>query len=164
MTEVSSMKLNQLTDENYSRKKRMRVGRGIGSGKGKTCGAGHKGQKSRSGVSVNGFEGGQMPIYRRVPKRGFVNVGRVSFQVVNIGDIQRYIDNKRLDGSKEVNCTSLLEAGLLKKDKKLKLLGKGQIKSAVKFTVDAASESAIEAVKKAGGSVSIIEKAKANAA
>jgi large subunit ribosomal protein L15 len=158
------MTLNQLTDENYSRQKRKRVGRGIGSGTGKTCGAGHKGQKSRSGVSVNGFEGGQMPIYRRVPKRGFVNVLRVSIHTINVGEIQRYVDNKRIDASKPIDCATLVEAGILKRVKPLKLLAKGEIKSPLKFVVDAASASAIEAVKKAGGSVTLVEPARKKAA
>ena len=156
--------LNQLTDPDYSRQKRIRVGRGIGSGKGKTCGAGHKGQKSRSGVSIHGFEGGQMPIYRRVPKRGFVNTRRVSFQVINVGDIQRYVDAKRLDSSVVITNALLIEAGIFKKDKPLKLLAKGKITVAVKLTVDAASEAAIAAVKKAGGAVTIIESAEKKAA
>lgn len=150
-------KLNQLTDASYSRKKRMRVGRGIGSGKGKTCGAGYKGQKSRSGVSINGFEGGQMPIYRRVPKRGFVNVGRVGYETLNLGEIQTYVDNNLLDGKAVIDRTVLKAAKLLRKDKPFKLLAKGQLREALQITADAASESAIEAVKKVGGKLILSE-------
>lgn len=166
MTESSTptTTLNQLTDPGYHRKKRMRVGRGIGSGKGKTCGAGHKGQKARSGVSVNGFEGGQMPIYRRVPKRGFVNTRRVEFHVINISDIQRYIDNNRLDAAQVIDVASLIKAEILHSDKPLKLLAKGELKAAIKVQVHAASEAAIEAVKKAGGNVTIVDTAHKKAA
>ena len=142
-----------------AKKSSKRVGRGIGSGKGKTCGAGHKGQKSRTGVSINGFEGGQMPIYRRVPKRGFVNIGRVVFQTINIGEIQKFIDSKKITGSEILTKDFMVANGLIKANKPLKLLAKGAIKNAVKIETDTASKSALELVSKAGGEVIILSKA-----
>ncbi len=152
------MKLNELTDPSYSRKKRMRVGRGIGSGKGKTCGAGHKGQKSRSGVSINGFEGGQMPIYRRVPKKGFVSMSRITFQKINIGDIQKLIDEKKIKASDTLTKEVMLKNGIIKANKPLKLLAKGELKASIKIEADSASASAIELVRKAGGEVVLLVK------
>lgn len=148
-------KLNQLTDENFSRKKRMRVGRGIGSGKGKTCGSGHKGQKSRSGVSIYGFEGGQMPIYRRVPKRGFKSLNKVEYVLLNTGDIQKLIDSKRIDAKKEISIDTLTEAGLAKKTDLLKILAKGAVSAAVTIKAHAASKTAVAAIEKAGGKLAI---------
>lgn len=150
-------KLNQLTDEGFQRKKRKRVGRGIGSGTGKTCGAGHKGQKSRSGVSINGFEGGQNPIYRRLPKRGFVNIARVEFATLNLGQIQKLIETKVLDAKKDITVAALVAAKLVKKNALVKILGSGEIKDAVTFQVHAASASAIKAVEKASGKVVLVE-------
>jgi len=148
--------LNELQNENAPKKSRKRVGRGIGSGKGKTCGRGHKGQKSREGVSINGFEGGQMPIYRRVPKRGFTNIFRVEFQPLNVGDLQKYVDNKKLDASKTINVETLLKAGIIKKFyKPVKILGKGTLKAALNLEVDSASKSAIEIVEKSGGKITL---------
>lgn len=153
------MKLNQLKDNKGARKNRIRVGRGIGSGKGKTAGRGVKGQKARSGVSVNGFEGGQMPIYRRIPKRGFANIHRIEFQKVNVGDLQRLVDAKKLDEKKPVTLQALYDAGFLKKlSQPYKVLGKGALKAALTIEADAASESALKLVKKAGGSVTLTKK------
>lgn len=150
------MKLNELTNDRNKRKNRKRIGRGIGSGKGKTGGRGGKGQTARSGVAINGFEGGQMPIYRRVPKRGFVNPFKVKFQTVNLDTLQKFIDNGHLDASKVINKISLLEAGILnRKGLPVKILAKGEIKSAVKIEVCAASKTAIKAIEKAGGKVTI---------
>lgn len=150
------MQLNELADNQGARKNRIRVGRGMGSGKGKTAGRGVKGQKSRSGVSINGFEGGQMPIHRRLPKRGFKNHSRVEFAVVNLADLQRAIDAGKLDAKKDITRESLVEAGLVKpRDERIKLLGKGTLSAKVKIAVTKASKAAVEAVEKAGGNVSI---------
>lgn len=151
------MKLNDIRNDSSPRKNRKRVGRGIGSGTGKTCGSGHKGQKSRSGVSINGFEGGQMPIYRRVPKRGFVNIHRVTFQWVNIGELQKFVDSKKIDAKKAITRQSLYEAGILKRaDQPVKILAKGELKASLKIEADAASNTAIKAVEKAGGKLTVI--------
>lgn len=151
-----SIELNNIADNEGARKARTRVGRGIGSGKGKTCGRGHKGQKSRSGVAVKGFEGGQMPIHRRLPKRGFNNYNRKELEAVNIGRLQDFVDAKKLDAKKAITVATLVEAGVVngKKDG-VKLLAKGELKAGLKITIDAASEAAIKAVEKAGGSVTI---------
>ena len=150
------MKLNELKDNEGARHRKMRVGRGIGSGKGKTAGRGQKGQKSRSGVSINGFEGGQQALYRRLPKRGFNNFARVEYPVVNVGAIQKCVDAGTLDAKKPVDLQALKNAGLLRpNDSAVKLLGKGAIKAAVKCDVTLASKSAIAAVEKAGGSVAV---------
>lgn len=151
------MNLNQLSDK--SRKNRKRVGRGIGSGTGKTCGRGHKGQKSRTGVAVNGFEGGQTPLYRRVPKRGFVNIFRVEYQTVNLGDLQKFVDSKKIDTSKTITKDYLYETGIIKKlSQPVKILAKGQLKSALKIEACAASASAVKLVEKAGGKLSVVQK------
>lgn len=156
------MKLNTITDDKSSNPNRKRVGRGIGSGTGKTCGKGHKGQKSRSGVSINGFEGGQMPIYRRLPKRGFTNIFRTEYQTINIGELQKFVDAKRIDGSKVVGKKTLLDAGILKKaNLPFKVLGKGSVKASLKLEADAASASAVKAVEKAGGKITLVKKAEA---
>lgn len=148
------MQLNELKDNDGATKNRKRVGRGIGSGKGKTCGRGVKGQKSRTGVSINGFEGGQMPIYRRLPKRGFNNFNRVEFATVNLSELQSAIDAKRLDAKKTVDRAALQAAGLIRSsDKGIKLLGNGELKAKIKLEVCKASKSATAAVEKAGGSV-----------
>jgi len=158
------MKLNQLRDNEGARKSRKRVGRGIGSGMGKTSTSGHKGQKARSGVAIKGFEGGQMPLYRRLPKRGFTNVFRKEFEIVNIGRLQQAIDEKKIDAGKPVDTAALQAAGLVhgKKDG-VRLLGKGEIKTKVEITVDGASNGAIEAVKAAGGMVTVAAGATAEA-
>jgi large subunit ribosomal protein L15 len=151
------MKLNDLRDNDGARKGRMRVGRGIGSGKGKTSGRGQKGQKSRSGVAIKGFEGGQMPLHMRLPKRGFNNPFGKDFAEVNIGMIQKFIDAKKLDAKKDIDHAALKAAGLAKGGKDgVRLLGKGEITAKAKFIVNGASKGAIEAVEKAGGSVEVL--------
>lgn len=155
------MKLNQLSDNAGATKARKRVGRGIASGTGKTAGRGVKGQKSRSGVSLVGFEGGQMPLYRRLPKRGFKNPFTKTYAEINLGRLQKAIDDKKLDAGKPINEAALREAGMLKgKTDGLRLLGQGTLSAKVTVEVSGASKSAIAAVEKAGGSVSIIAPAK----
>ncbi|MCW2245577.1 large subunit ribosomal protein L15 [Azospirillum fermentarium] len=151
------MKLNDLRDNAGARKARIRVGRGIGSGKGKTGGRGVKGQTSRTGVSINGFEGGQMPLHRRLPKRGFTNIFREEYAVVNLGMVQKAIDAGKLDVSQTIDAAALEVAGVVGKGKKagVRLLGKGEITAKVTFSLAGASKSAIEAVEKAGGSVTL---------
>ena len=148
------MELHTLTDNKGATRNRKRVGRGVGSGIGKTSGSGHKGQKARSGVSIKGFEGGQMPIHRRLPKRGFVNVFRKRYVEVNIGNIQKSIDEGRIDASKPIDTTALQSAGLVGKLKDgIRLLGNGNVTAKINIHVAGASKSAISAVQKAGGSV-----------
>ena len=148
------MKLNEITDNEGALKSRKRVGRGIGSGTGKTGGRGVKGQKARSGVAINGFEGGQMPIYRRLPKRGFNNIFRADYVVVSLGRIQAAIDTKKLDGKKTVDAAALKAAGVIRREKDgVRLLGKGEISVALNLTVYSASTGAIKAIEAAGGSV-----------
>ena len=155
------MKLSDIADNAGSRKKRMRVGRGIGSGKGKTSGRGGKGQTARSGVRIKGFEGGQMPLHRRLPKRGFNNVFRVEFAEVNLDRIQQAIDAGVLDAGAVINAESLVKSGVLRRPKAgVRLLGRGEIKAKVNIEVYGASKSAIEAVEKAGGSVKMLAPAK----
>jgi large subunit ribosomal protein L15 len=154
------MKLNELRDNPGARKTRIRVGRGIGSGKGKTSGKGHKGAKARSGVAINGFEGGQTAIYRRLPKRGFHNVNAKDFAIVNIGRIQEALDDGRLTAGVALDGAVLLAAGLVRKSKDgVRLLGKGEIKAAITITVDGASAMAVASVEKAGGKVTVIGEA-----
>ena len=151
------MKLNDIRDNDGARKSRIRIGRGIGSGKGKTGGRGQKGQKSRSGVAIKGFEGGQMPLHMRLPKRGFNNPFGKDYAEVNIGMVQKFIDAKKLDGSKVVDHEALKAAGLARGGKDgVRLLGKGELKAKVNFKVAGASKGAIEAVEKAGGKVEVI--------
>ncbi|MCK5575673.1 MAG: 50S ribosomal protein L15 [Sphingomonadales bacterium] len=151
------MKLNELNDNEGARKERMRVGRGIGSGKGKTGGRGVKGQKSRSGVAIKGFEGGQMPIHRRLPKRGFNNIFAKEFAEVNIGRIQKAIDAKIIDAKKAITSDVLIAAGVARKAKDgLRLLGKGELTAKVTVEVNGASAGAVAAVEKAGGKVTIL--------
>jgi large subunit ribosomal protein L15 len=153
------MRLNEIKDKHGSRKERVRIGRGIGSGVGKTGGRGGKGQTARSGVAINGFEGGQMPLHRRLPKRGFNKWRRKDYNEINLGFLQQAIDDKRVDASKPLDVATLVEAGVLRRPKDgLRLLGNGEIKSKVKLTVDHATASAKSAVEKAGGSITIIEK------
>lgn len=150
------MKINELRDNPGARKSATRVGRGIGSGKGKTAGSGHKGQKARSGVAINGFEGGQMPIYRRLPKRGFTSLNKKDFQVLNLGRLQKAIDDKKLDAKKPITVESLVEAGVVGKViDGVRLLAKGELKAKVDITVTGASKGAVEAVEKAGGKVTV---------
>lgn len=150
------MKLNQLSDNEGARKDRKRVGRGIGSGTGKTSGAGHKGQKSRSGVAIKGFEGGQMPLHRRLPKRGFNNIFRKDYVAVNIGRLQAAIDAGKLDASAEINAASLKASGVVTNPRDgIRLLASGELKTKVNIAVAGASKAAIAAVEKAGGSVTV---------
>ena len=148
------MKLNEIRDNKGARKSLMRVARGVGSGKGRTAGRGIKGQKSRTGVSINAFEGGQMPVYRRLPKRGFKNIFRKDYAVINVGDLQKAIDSKILSATKEINAIALMEAGIMKKiNDGIRLLGKGTLTSKVTIRVVGATETAKAAVEKAGGEV-----------
>lgn len=148
------MKLNQLTDNQGARKKPIRVGRGIGSGKGKTGGRGGKGQTARSGVAINGFEGGQMPLFRRLPKKGFTNIFRLDYVVVNVGTLQQAVEDKRLDAGQTVTAKSLKEAGIISRTLDgIRLLNKGELKSKLTIEVAGASKAAVAAVEKAGGSV-----------
>ncbi len=149
------MKLNELSDNPGARKNRKRVGRGPGSGTGTTAGRGMKGQKSRSGVSLKGFEGGQMPLYRRLPKRGFKNPFRKHFAVINTGRLQKAIDEKRLDAKKTIDAAALIAAGVIGRrvGDGVRLLAKGEIKTKVTLEVAGASRAALAAVEKAGGSV-----------
>jgi large subunit ribosomal protein L15 len=150
------MKLNDLRDNDGARKGRMRVGRGIGSGKGKTAGRGQKGAKARSGVSVNGFEGGQMPLHMRIPKRGFNNIFAKDFAEVNLGLVQKAIDSGKLDAKAVIDHAALKAAGLGRGGKDgVRLLGKGEFTAKVKFAVAGVSKGALAAVEKAGGSVEL---------
>jgi large subunit ribosomal protein L15 len=153
------MKLNELKDNEGARKARMRVGRGIGSGKGKTSGRGQKGQKSRSGVSIKGFEGGQMPLHMRIPKRGFNNIFAKDYAEVNLGAIQKVIDAKKLETKGTIDHDALKAAGLARGGKDgVRLLGKGELKTKLAFKVAGVSKGAKEAIEKAGGSVELIER------
>ena len=155
------MKLSDIADNAGSRKKRMRVGRGIGSGKGKQAGRGGKGQTARTGVRIKGFEGGQMPLHRRLPKRGFNNVFRVEYAEINLDRLQQAIDAKSIDAKDTVNAESLVKAGVLRRAKAgVRLLGRGELKAKLNIEVHGASKSAIAAVEKAGGSVKILAPAK----
>ena len=148
------MKLNELKGNPGARHRKMRVGRGIGSSKGKTCGRGGKGQTARTGVRINGFEGGQTPIHRRLPKRGFNNHMRVEYAIVNTGEIQRAVDAGTLDRKKDINLEALRKANLVRgSESVVKLLAKGEIKAKVTLQVDMASKAAQAAVEKAGGNI-----------
>ncbi|MET0360459.1 MAG: 50S ribosomal protein L15 [Sphingobium sp.] len=150
--------LNDLRDNDGARKGRMRVGRGIGSGKGKTAGRGQKGAKARSGVAINGFEGGQMPLHMRIPKRGFNNIFAKDYAEVNLGMVQKAIDAGKIEAGAALDQAALNAAGLSRGGKNgIRLLAKGTLTAKVSFTVAGASKSAIEAVEKAGGSVTVIE-------
>ncbi len=155
------MKLNELRDNPGARPKFKRLGRGIGSGKGKTSGKGVKGQKAREGVALNGFEGGQLPIYRRLPKRGFFNHSRVAWAPVNIGSLEKAVESGRIDASAPVTEESLRTAGLVRQEKSplgVRLLAKGELTRALHITVTGASASAVAAVEKAGGTVTVLAK------
>src|SRR5690348_1079834 len=155
------MKLNQLADRPGSRKKRQRIGRGIGSGMGKTGGRGGKGQTARSGVRIKGFEGGQMPLHRRLPKRGFNNIFRLEFVEINLDRLQQAIDAKLIDAKDAINAESLVKSGVLRRAKDgVRLLGRGELKTKLTIEVHGASKSAIAAVEKAGGNVKILAPAK----
>jgi large subunit ribosomal protein L15 len=159
------MKLNEIADNAGARKARMRVGRGIGSGKGKTSGRGVKGQKSRTGVAIKGFDGGQMPLYRRIPKRGFLPPHQKAWVVVNLGTLQKAIDEKKLDAAKPIDAAAMQAAGLFKKAHDgVRLLGKGEITTRIEVKVAGASASAIAAVEKAGGKVELPPRPVAEAA
>jgi large subunit ribosomal protein L15 len=155
--------LNDIRDNEGSRKKRMRVGRGIGSGKGKTGGRGVKGQTSRTGVAVKGFEGGQMPLHRRLPKRGFHNIFRLDFNEVSLERIQTAIDAGKLDASKPVTEAALVAAGALRRVKHgVRVLGTGELKAKVTLEVAHATKTAVAAVEKAGGTVTLLASEKAS--
>jgi large subunit ribosomal protein L15 len=150
------MKLNDLRDNPGARKSRMRVGRGIGSGKGKTAGRGQKGQTSRSGVSIYGFEGGQMPLHMRIPKRGFNNIFGTDFAIVNLGMIQKLVDGGKLDAKGVIDHAVLKVAGVARGGKDgVRLLAKGELTTKLSFKVAGASKGAIEAVEKLGGAVEV---------
>ena len=152
------MKLNDIRDNEGAHKSRIRVGRGIGSGKGKTGGRGVKGQKARAGVAVKGFEGGQMPLYRRLPKRGFHNLFSKDLNEVNLGRIQQAVEAGKLDTKGTVTIEALVTAGVITRQAKdgVKILGVGELKAKLAFEVYGASKSAVEAIEKAGGSVKIL--------
>jgi len=150
------MKLNEIKDNEGARKSRKRVARGIGSGSGKTAGRGQKGQKSRSGVAVNGFEGGQMPIYRRLPKRGFKNPFAKEYAVVNLDTIQKAVDAGKLNAN-SIDVKSLMESGIISKQLDgIRLLARGAITTSVTISVNSASKAAVAAVEKAGGKVTVV--------
>jgi len=151
------MKLSDLRDNPGARKSRRRVGRGIGSGKGKTAGRGGKGQTARSGVAIKGFEGGQMPLHRRLPKRGFKNIFRKRFNELNLERVQQAIDAGKLDAAALIDVEALVAAGVLRRAKDgVRLLGGGELKAKVDIAVAGASKSAIAAVESAGGSVKVL--------
>jgi large subunit ribosomal protein L15 len=155
------MKLSDIADNAGSRKKRMRVGRGIGSGKGKTSGRGGKGQTARSGVRIKGFEGGQMPIHRRLPKRGFNNIFKLDFAEINLDRLQAAIDARTIDAGSAITAESLVKSGVLRRAKDgVRLLGRGELKAKLTIEVHGASKSAVEAVEKAGGTIKILAPAK----
>jgi len=151
------MKLNEIRDNEGAHKKRMRVGRGPGSGKGKTAGRGVKGQKARSGVAIKGFEGGQMPIHMRLPKRGFNKPNRLSFAHINLDRVQDAIDSGNLDAKAVIDAAALIASGAVRREKDgIRLLARGEVKMAVKFRVMGASAAAVKAVEAAGGAVEVI--------
>ena len=150
------MNLNNIKDNVGSNKNRKRIGRGIGSGTGKTSGKGHKGQKARSGVSIKGFEGGQMPIHRRLPKRGFNNINKVSFVEINVNRLDKLIDEKIIDPNKTINNKVFMDIGLINSEKsRVKLLANGELKNKINIEISAISSSAKDKVEKVGGSVLI---------
>jgi large subunit ribosomal protein L15 len=152
------MKLNEIADIPGANKKRKRVGRGIGSGKGKTAGRGGKGQTARSGVAINGFEGGQMPLHRRLPKRGFTNIFRKRYAEIGLEKIQKAVDSGLLDAKKTVDAEALLAAGLVRRSRDgIRVLGGGELKAKLSFDVAGASGPARAAIEKAGGSIKVVE-------
>ena len=154
----SEMRLNELRDNPGATKEKKRVGRGPGSGKGKTAGRGIKGQKSRSGVAINGYEGGQMPLYQRLPKRGFNNINAKRYAVINLGILQKFIDSGKLDVKNTLNEEVLLNSGLVRRVwDGVRLLNKGQITSKVNIEVTGASKTAVAAIEKAGGTVKVLK-------
>ena len=155
------MRLNELRDNPNARKSRTRVGRGIGSGKGKTAGRGHKGQKSRSGVAIKGFEGGQMPIHMRLPKRGFNNISRKDFAELTLGNLQAAIKKGLIDSSKKITEVELCSSGIVKKSKDgVKILNKVEIKDKIDISVSKATQSSIKLIESLGGKIELLEKAK----
>ena len=159
------MRLSEIADNPGARKKRMRVGRGIGSGKGKTSGRGGKGQTARSGVRIKGFEGGQMPLHRRLPKRGFRNIFRIEYAEINLDRLQDAVDSALVDATKLVNAESLVEAGVLRRALGgVRLLGRGELRAKLTIEVCGTTKSAIAAVEKAGGSVKVLAPKKAEEA
>ena len=156
------MKLNELRDNEGAAKKQKRVARGPGSGKGKTAGRGIKGQKSRSGVALGGYEGGQMPLYRRLPKRGFNKPNRMEYAVVNLGLIEKFIEAGKLDAKAEITEDAIIAAGVTRRKRDgIRILAKGEIKSKINLTVTGASAAAVEAVAKAGGKLTVTSAAAA---
>ena len=152
------MKLNELRDNSNANRDRVRVGRGIGSGTGKTAGRGHNGQNSRSGSGMKGFEGGQMPLYRRLPKRGFSNPFTKRYAVVNLGQLQAAIDRKKLDPKKVINGDALLAAGLIKRvEDGVRVLGKGELKAKVTVEAVGASKGAVAGIEKVGGALTLLK-------
>ncbi|EBA10809.1 50S ribosomal protein L15 [Roseobacter sp. CCS2] len=150
------MKLNELSDNPGATKPKQRIGRGAGSGKGKTGGRGIKGQKSRSGVAIKGYEGGQMPLYQRLPKRGFNKPNRKTFAVINLGLIQKFIDEGKIDVKADITEDALVASGLVRRKKDgIRVLAKGDFKAKAKIAVTGASKGAVEAVEKAGGSLTV---------
>ena len=151
------MKLNEIRDNQGARRLKLRISRGIGSGKGKTGGRGGKGQTARTGVSINGFEGGQMPLYRRLPKRGFTNIFARKYAEVNLGRLQQAIESGKIDSKSPIDDKVLVKAGLVRRVLDgIRLLGKGELKTKISLEVSGATKKAIEAVEKAGGSVKIL--------
>lgn len=158
------MKLNEISDKDGATHSRKRLGRGIGSGSGKTAGRGVKGQKARSGVAVNGFEGGQMPLYRRLPKRGFTNIFRKDFNTVSLGRIQKAIDAGKLDAALPIDAAALVAAGVIRRARDgVRVLADGELKAKLNLDVAGASKPAVEKVEAAGGSVKLPEAAAAAA-
>jgi large subunit ribosomal protein L15 len=156
----SEMRLNELRDNPGATKSKKRVGRGPGSGKGKTAGRGIKGQKSRSGVAINGYEGGQMPLYQRLPKRGFNNINAKKYAVINLGILQKFIDNGKIDIEKPVTEKAMVDSGLVRRIwDGVRLLNKGEISSRVNLEVTGASRPAIASVEKIGGTVKVLKSA-----
>lgn len=154
------MKLNELRDNPGAKPSKKRVARGVGSGKGKTAGRGIKGQKSRSGVAINGYEGGQMPLYRRLPKRGFNRPFPEKYAIVNLGQLQSFVDAGKLDAKGEITAETLVEAGVIRRKLDgVRVLGKGELKAKLNLNVHGASKSAIEAVEKAGGKITTAQPA-----
>ena len=150
------MKLNELKAQAGSTHRKMRVGRGIGSGKGKTCGRGVKGQKSRQGVAINGFEGGQTPLHMRLPKIGFTNIFRKEYVEINLGQLQMMIDAKRLDPKAPTTEDVLVQAGVIRRRRDgVKLLVKGELKTKIDLHISKATKAAVSAVEKAGGTVTV---------
>ena len=155
------MRLNELRDNPNARKTRTRVGRGIGSGKGKTAGRGHKGQKSRSGVAIKGFEGGQMPIHMRLPKRGFNNFTRKEFAELTLGNLQNAIKKGLIDISKPITEKEINEAGIVKKSKDgIKLLNKGEIQEKIEISLSKATKSCVKIIEGLGGKIEVLEQPK----